>query len=144
MWIYSIFYLYLCMEYAFVFTESVFMTSSKLISRQHNHNFKIRRREYPENVSDSTINASDSSDIQCTPEQMNNLEWLDQNNGGFLCGPKSLVNGYSVTMLPQGMHFYHGSKTLPHGVIPGGETNGMQQIKKKLLGCLLLVNMEKK
>ena len=67
-----------------------------------------------------------TSDLHdCSFKQMKNLDWKFVEDNGFLCGPKSVVNGYSVTMLPKGMYFYHGSETLPHGVIPGGETEGL-------------------
>ena len=130
-----------------VVNHTIYENEAKVNTFQNNHRISKHTLRVSPSILTSEKHEMDSLNLkkhECTSEQMLNLDWPVNEVDGFLCGPKSVVNGYSVTILPKGMHFYHGSKTLPHGVIPGGETNGMQQIKKKLLGCLLLVNMEKK
>ena len=61
----------------------------------------------------------------CTKERMENILWEEETDVGFLCGPKSDVNEYSVIMLPKGMYFYHGSDSLPLNKIPGGQIKGI-------------------
>ena len=125
--IYSI-CIFICAFYNYATARTLNEKNGNIVSNQHvNHAHRhISRKE--ESISGSS--ATNNADIgykmhECTFKQMKNLFWTDRNDKGFLCGPKSVVNGYSVTMLPKGMYFYHGSDNLPSGSIPGGQTKGM-------------------
>ena len=98
---------------------------SSLQSVQHVIKHTLRASPSISTSSDSNKYQSNTKNHHCTTEEMKNLDWINFNDErGFLCGPKSHIDGYSVTMLPRGMYFYHGSKTLPQGKIPGGHTKG--------------------
>ena len=118
----------ICLNFQLINIRAVNENEVKATSLHDNHHInKHSLRSSPSNTEfESNINnSSNSKNHECTSEQMKNLDWEYLEIDGFLCGPTSVVNGYSVTMLPKGMYFYHGSETLPHGVIPGGETEGL-------------------
>ena len=123
LWILVIkFYFYT--DNAIASTTNMAKGSTKVISNHHDHKSSLRIMHSNKLKSNTLMNPLTSSPHECTSEQIMNLDWENLEDEGFLCGPKSVVNEYSVTMLPKGMYFYHGSTTLPHGVIPGGQTKG--------------------